>query len=263
MTLALRNPLAETLAAGRTGLALIVQKLAGPDVALAASACGFDALTIDLEHGTIAEAAASAIAIAALGAGVTPLVRVPSHEPALIGRVLDAGALGIVAPHVENAAQARAIVDACRFAPDGHRSVSYHWPHFAYRPHDPVAMRQALNRATLVVAMLESPAAIEQAEAIAAVPGIDVVHVGSLDLADALGVPGRVDDPRVMACCERVIAACRAHGKVAGIGAVGGRPELARRVVAQGARFLTGGVDWDLFLSAARQRAQALRSLEH
>jgi 2-keto-3-deoxy-L-rhamnonate aldolase RhmA len=259
----LRNPLAETLAAGRLGLALIVQKTASADIAVAAPGCGFDALSIDLEHSVIAEAAVAQICLTALHTGVTPLVRVPAHDTQCANRMLDAGALGIIAPHVETADDARAIVAACKFAPRGTRSATYTWPHFGYQSHEPAAARAALDAATTVVVMLETPQAIERADEIAAVPGVDIVHVGSVDLCDALGIPGRVDDPRVTACFERVIAACRTHGKVAGIGGVAGSPAVAKRVVAMGARFITAGIDWDLMLGAARQRVQALRQLEH
>lgn len=258
----LRNPLADTLAAGRVGLALIVQKSSSVDIALAAQSCGFDALTIDLEHSVISEGTAAQIAVTALQCGVTPLVRLGSHDAHVANRLLDAGALGVIAPHVESAEQARAIVAACRFAPHGARSVSYHYPHFGYRNTDAASARAALGAATTVAVMLESPQAIEQAEAIAAVPGVDIVHVGSVDLCDALGIPGRIDDPHVLECFDRVIDACRRHGKFAGIGGVGGHPEVAQRVVRRGARFLTAGIDWDLMLVAARQRVTALRQLE-
>lgn len=259
----IRNPLAETLAAGRLGLALIVQKCDTVDIAVAARSCGFDALSIDLEHSVIPEAAAAQICVTALVAGVTPLVRLPSHEAHVANRLLDAGALGVIAPHVESAEAARAIVAACKFSPQGRRSVSYHWPHLGYRSdHDAQAVSAAFNRATTVVVMLESPQAVERADEIAAVPGVDILHVGSVDLADALGVPGRLDDPQLAAGHDRVIAACRRHGKVAGIGGVGGKPEVAGRVLRQGARFLTAGIDWDLMLLAARQRVQSLRQLQ-
>lgn len=259
----IRNPLADTLAAGRLGLALIVQKCDTVDIAVAAAACGFDALSIDLEHAVISEKDAAQICVAALGAGVTPLVRLPSHAPDVANRMLDAGALGVIAPHVESAEEARAVVDACRFRPLGRRSVSYHWPHLGYSTaHDAQAVSAAFNRATTVAVMLESPEAVERADEIAAVPGVDIVHVGSVDLADALGVTGRLDDPQLAACHDRVIAACLRHGKVAGMGGVGGKPALAARVLRQGARFMTAGIDWDLMLLAARQRVQSLRQLE-
>lgn len=258
----LRNPLAETLAAGRLGLALIVQKASCVDVAVAAHACGFDALSVDLEHSVIGESAAAQICLTALHTGVTPLVRLPDHAANVANRLLDAGALGVIAPHVESAEEARAIVAACRFAPLGRRSVSYHYPHVGYANDDPALLRAMLNRATTVIVMLESARAVEHADAIAAVPGVDIVHVGGFDLSDDLGQPGRLDAPEVLACFDRVIDACKANGKVAGIGGVGGNAALARRVVARGARFLTAGIDWDFMLGAAKQRVGDLRQLE-
>lgn len=257
----LRNPLAETLAAGRLGLALIVQKSISVDVAVAAQACGFDALSVDLEHSVIPESAAVQICITALNTGVTPLVRIAGHDGHAANRLLDCGALGIIAPHVETAEQARAIVAACKFAPWGTRSATYLWPHLGYRPHEAVAARAALNAATMVVAMLETPEAVERADEIAAVPGVDILHLGSVDLCEALGIPGRVDDPRVEACFAKLIAACRKHGKVAGAGGVAGSPRVVRRIVAMGARFVTAGIDWDFMLAGARQRVGQLREL--
>lgn len=260
---AVRNPLADTLAAGAVGLALIVQKSATVDIAIGAQSCGFDAICIDLEHSVISEGAAAQMALMALQCGLTPLVRLPRHDAAMANRLLDAGALGIIAPHVESAEQASAVAAACRFAPTGTRSASYLYPHLGYRDVDAAQSRRLLNAATTVVVMLESPEAIEQADAIAAVPGVDIVHVGGVDLADALGVPGLTTDPRVVAGFERVIDACKRHGKVAGAGGVGGNPELAQHVVKRGARFITAGIDWDLMLGAARRRVDSLRALEH
>ena len=108
----LRNPLAETLAAGRLGIAMIVQKMHTVDIALAARSCGFDALSVDLEHSVISESAAAQICQTALQVGVTPLVRVPSHDAHYANRMLDAGACGIIAPHVSCADEAHAIVRA-------------------------------------------------------------------------------------------------------------------------------------------------------
>lgn len=259
----LRNPLTEILAQGHLGLALIVQKSATVDIALAARRCGFDALYVDLEHGVIPEAAAAQVCIAALLAGVTPLVRLPNHAPDVVGRMLDAGALGVIAPHVSTAEEARAIASACRFSPAGNRSVSYHWPHLFYdTSYEATAVHAAFNAAATVIVMLESPQAIEQADSIAAVPGVDILHVGSIDLADSLGIPSDLENPRMLVCYDQVIDACRRHGKVAGIGGAGGRPAVAKYAYAKGARFLTAGIDWDLLLQAASQRVQSLRQLE-
>ena len=257
----LRNPLAETLAAGRLGVALIVQKVHSVDIALAAKTCGCDALSVDLEHSVIPEAAAAQICVTALHAGVTPLVRVPSLDGHYANRLLDAGALGIIAPHVGSAEEARAVVRACKFAPQGQRSSAGNWPHVAYRPGEPRALREAFNAATTVVVMLESPEAIERADEIAAVPGVDILHIGTVDLCDALGRPADYGHPQVMACHERVIRACQRHGKVAGAGGLAHTPALVRQVVNMGARFVTAGVEWDLMMAGVRQRVAGVREV--
>jgi len=255
----LRNRLAETLAGGGLGVALIVQKVQCVDIALAAQACGCDAISIDLEHSVISEAAAAQICVTALYAGITPLVRVPSLDGHYANRLLDAGALGVIAPHVSCAEEARAVVRACKFAPEGERSAAGNWPHVGYRPGEPQALRRAFNAATTVVVMLESPEAVARAEEIAAVPGVDIVHVGSVDLCDALGRPGDYGHPEVMACHERVIRACQRHGKIAGAGGLAHTPALVRQVVQMGARFVTAGVEWDLLMAGVRQRVAGLR----
>jgi 2-keto-3-deoxy-L-rhamnonate aldolase RhmA len=257
----MRNRLAETLASGGLGVALIVQKMQSVDIALAAHACGCDAISIDLEHSVIPESAAAQICVTALYAGVTPLVRVPSLDGHYANRLLDAGALGVIAPHVSSAEEARAVVRACKFAPEGDRSSAGNWPHVGYRPREPHALRQAFNAATTVIVMLESPEAVARADEIAAVPGVDIVHVGTVDLCDALGRPADYGHPEVMACHERVIRACQRHGKTAGAGGLAHTPALVRQVVEMGARFVTAGVDWDLMMAGVRQRVAGLREL--
>ena len=257
----LRNPLAETLAAGRLGIAMIVQKMHTVDIALAARSCGFDALSVDLEHSVISESAAAQICQTALQVGVTPLVRVPSHDAHYANRMLDAGACGIIAPHVSCADEAHAIVRACRFAPHGTRSLAGSWPHLLYRPWPVADSLRVLNAATTVVVMLETPEAVERADEIAAVPGVDIVHIGSVDLCDALGIPGRYHDPALERCFERLVAACATHGKIAGAGGLGGTPEVMQKVLRMGVRFVTAGVDWDFLMAGARQRASLLHGM--
>ena len=247
--------------AGRLGLAMIIKQVRSVDIALAAKTCGYDAVYVDLEHSVIPESDAAAICVTALAAGITPLVRVPSHEAHHANRLLDAGALGIVAPHVESAEEARHIVAACRFAPLGARSVAGNWPHFAYAPRPPEDVRRELNDQTTVVVMLETPTAVARAAEIAAVPGVDIVHIGSSDLCDALGIPGQFGHPRVEEAYRQVIGACREHGKFAGVGGMGNAPEVAAKIIRMGVRFITAGNEWAFMMQAARQRAAMLREL--
>jgi 2-keto-3-deoxy-L-rhamnonate aldolase RhmA len=257
----LRNPLAETFAAGKLGLAMIVKQVRSVDIAVAAKTCGYDAIYVDLEHSVIPEAAAAQICVTALNVGITPLVRVPSHDAHFATRILDAGALGIVAPHVESADEARHIVAACKFAPLGERSVAGQWPHLGYAAWPADDVRRLLNERTMVIAMLESPNAIEHAAEIAAVPGVDVLHIGSNDLCDALGIPGQFGHAKIETAFARVIDACRAHGKVAGAGGMGTVPEVTKKILRMGVRFITAGNEWAFMMAAARQRATMLREL--
>lgn len=257
----LRNPLAETLKAGRLGLAMIVKQGHSVDIAVAARSCGFNAINIDLEHSVIPAAAAAQICVTALHVGVTPLVRIASHDAYYANRILDAGALGIVAPHVGSAEEARAIVRACKFAPLGERSVAGSWPHLGFQSWPAEVVRQVLNDASMVIVMLETPEAIERTDEIAAVPGVDIVHIGATDLCEAMAIPGRFTDPALARCFDRVISACRKHGKFAGAGGLANARDVMQKMVRMGVRFVTAGNEWDFMLSAARQRAGMLRQL--
>ena len=257
----LRNPLAERLAAGQLGLSLIVKQVTSVDIAVAAQSCGYDAINVDLEHSVIPESAAAQICITALHLGVTPLVRVPSLDGHYANRLLDAGAMGIVAPHVNSAEEARAVVSACKFAPLGQRSVAGSWPHLGFQAWPAHEVRRLFNATTMVIVMLETPEAVERADEIAAVPGVDILHVGSTDLCDAMGIPGAFSDSRLTAAFQRVTAACRRHGKVAGAGGLTSAPEVMQQMVRLGVRFVTAGNEWAFMLAAARQRAAQLRQL--
>jgi 4-hydroxy-2-oxoheptanedioate aldolase len=108
--------------------------------------------------------------------------------------------------------------------------------------------------------MLETGTAIENADAIAAVPGIDVVMIGTNDLAADLGVPGELDHPSVVSAYEKTISACERHGKVAGMGGVYAH-ELMRRYIEMGVRFMLGGSDVSFIMDAGKRRAEFLASL--
>jgi 2-keto-3-deoxy-L-rhamnonate aldolase RhmA len=259
----LRNPLLERLRRGELALTLMVRHARTVEIALAAKACGFDGVFFDLQHGVVPEHEISQMAVAALGAGVAPIVRVPENDSAAALRMLDNGALGIVMPDVTTAEDARRAVAACRFPPVGRRGAFGNWAHFGYRPVPADEARRALDEATLLVAMIESRAALENVEAIAAVPGVDVLHVGTNDLSTDLGHPGELVHPEVLDAIERVARACRAHGKHAGVGGLTGG-DIAKALapaIERGARFVTAASEWGLMLAAGRERVAALRAL--
>lgn len=246
--------------AGELTLGLGVHHLRGAAVPLLAKAAGYDFLFIDAEHGAISTPEISQISIAALGLGVVPIVRICAGALDEGTRALDNGALGLVVPHVDTPEEARRLVDAFRFAPVGLRSTGGSNAAFGYRPPPAAEAQKVLNAELLIIPMIETPRAVDNAEAIAAIPGIDALLIGSNDLALEMGIPGQVGHERVREAYEKVGAACLRHNKVLGMGGVYDE-EVARRYIGLGARFLLGANDHALLLNAATRRADFLRGI--
>jgi 2-keto-3-deoxy-L-rhamnonate aldolase RhmA len=258
----IENALLKKLGAGKTALCLTVRISRTLHVVAIARAAGFDALYVDMEHSSTSFEAASEICLAACLAGVVPLVRVPSHEAYDINRALDGGAAGIIIPHVDTADEARACVDACKFPPIGKRSVAGSAAVIGYAQVPAAEMARVLNRNIMVIPMLETATAIANAEAIAAVDGIDMLLIGTNDLMAELGIPGQVDHPAVRKAYAEVAAACKKHGRYLGVGGIKGGailPELRD----MGAQFLLARADEAMLLDAAREETKTLRGIFH
>lgn len=171
---------------------------------------GFDWVLVDMQHGCMDyETAVSMIRSIDL-AGATPIVRVPWNEPGIIGRMLDAGAMGIVAPMIETPEDAERLVQACRYAPVGRRSLGP----VRVGARDGMGYVATANERVCVLPMIETVSALESVEAIAAVPGVDALLVGPFDLSMALGLPPGDNDgqPAFDAAIARINAAARDQG---------------------------------------------------
>lgn len=249
------------LQAGRLAIGLGLRQARTVDIAQLAKTCGFDWLFIDCEHNSMDTDTAAQIAAASLAVGITPVVRVPGYEHYHASRMLDNGAQGIVVPHVETAEEARRIADHCRFPPVGRRSMGGGLQQVGFAPMPVGDLARTVNEETLVVVMLESPRGIENCEAIAAVPGIDAILIGTNDLCFEMGIPGEFDDPRVIEAYRRMIAACRKHGKFPGMGGLY-TPELLQRHIEMGVQLVLAGSDFSLLLQGGHARAQLVRGFE-
>ena len=172
---------------------------------------GYDFVILDLEHVGVNPQTLENMIRAAECSGLTPLVRVPGVQPDTILRVLDAGALGIVVPRVQDGEQARQAVRASRYHPLGERGISGGRT-TGFGAIDLKKYMAQANREIMVVAMIEDRAGVENIDAIAAVPGIDMILEGAIDLSQSLGVPGEAQHPDVQAAIRRVAAACTARG---------------------------------------------------
>jgi 4-hydroxy-2-oxoheptanedioate aldolase len=206
---------------------------------------------------------AAQIGAAALDLGLAPFARIPEREYGVIGRLLDGGVLGIIAPRVESAEQARDIVAACRFPPLGHRSAIGTLPHLNFQKLSATELYSTMNQATVVKMLLESPRGIENAGAIAELPGVDIVGIGTNDLAAEMGVEGQFRHPQVRAAHESAIDACTRAKKPLAIGGIGDFVYAAELIRLGAAPFIFTGIDTDLLVAAARERlGQSLALLQ-
>jgi len=245
----LTNPVRERMQAGGVALGMPVRLGRSGDVARIARSTGHDFLFIDCQHSLFNIETIGHIVSTAMTCGVSPLVRVRGINDPDVSLLLDNGAAGIVYPDINTAAEAKRAVDACKFAPLGKRSVSGGYPHFDYRSVPITSAVPQLNDNCLLVCMIETVEGLNNVEAIAAVKGIDVLHVGSNDLLANMGKPGKFDDLDLVAAQDRVIAACRANGIYAGCG--GNRDPLRQLdLIRKGCQFITTQSDIG-FLSAA------------
>ncbi len=250
--------LKEMLAAGKPVLGINVRASRSADVAHIAKTSGHQFLFIDCQHAifdleTIAHMAQTAHAI-----GIPALVRVRSVADQDVSLLLDNGVSGIVFPDVNTAEDARRAVAAARFAPIGRRSVGGAYARFDFRAMPTGELMQRLNDETLLVCMIETTEGLANLDAIAAVPGFDVLHVGSNDLLADMGKPGQFDCPEIVEAQARVIAAARANGKFAGCG---GNRDVARQAAAirAGAQFVTTQTDIAFMMTAASQWVRGVR----
>lgn len=182
-----------------------------------ARGAGFDMIVVDMEHGPLGLDALGQVAAAGRAAGLPVWGRVGGPGSGDLARVLDCGASGLIVPHVDNPAQARHIVQACRFAPLGARSIPGPIPGLDYAILPAGDFCAAAGRDVTIAAMIESADGLAEAEAIAAVDGIDMLIIGTNDLADGLGLRGQIAHPDLLAAFRRIAAAAASHGKGFGV----------------------------------------------
>jgi 4-hydroxy-2-oxoheptanedioate aldolase len=217
-------------------------------VAEAVARAGFDAVTIDLQHGALDDAELLGVLQAIATTDCVPIVRVAWNEPAAVMKALDLGAWGVICPMIEGADDVRRFVRACRYPPLGIRSYG---PTRGRLVHGD-AYASSANDQVLAIAMIETRGALEALEEIVAVPGLDAVFVGPADLSQALGGPPGADwvDGPVPAALERVLACCADAGVHAAI--YTRSSAYARAMRERGFRFLSIGSDLDHMAAGMR-----------
>jgi 4-hydroxy-2-oxoheptanedioate aldolase len=216
---------------------------------------GFEAIILDLEHGPYGIDTLKMLVVAARGTGIFPIARVRRNEPSLIGAALDSGAAGVIVPQVDSTASARAAVEATRFAPRGTRGANP-WVRAADYGGSAEWFERA-NDEVAVMVMIEGAAGANAVSDILETPDLDAAFIGPVDLSHALGVPGQIDHPRVVAKIDEILD--KAKGMSVATAIFSPKPEGARQWLERGVTMVAVGVDTAHVLDSMREVNASVR----
>jgi len=252
------NPVKTTLARGGRAVGAMVFEFYAPGMPQLCRNAGAEFVLYDMEHTGLGFETLKTQFALCRGLPLVPMVHVPRGEYHFIARALDVGALGVMVPMVNTAAETASIVACTRYPPEGRRGAAFGFAHDDYEGGDVVAKIAALNARTLVIPQIETREGLDNVEAIAAVPGVDALWVGHFDLTNFMGIPGQFKHPDYLEAIDRIVAACEAHGKCAGFLATD--DDWARDYAAKGFRLMGYGIDQAMFQRALASGLEGLRS---
>lgn len=252
-----QNRVKRVLRAGGVALGTMVMEFSSTGIARLTAEAGCDFVMFDMEHTGWSVETIRMLLATARSADVVPMVRVPATQYHFLARVLDMGAMGLMVPMVETAEQARQIVQFSRYPPQGRRGTAFGVAHDDYTDGDVVDKIQSANEESLLIAQIETVTGLENLEQIASVDGLDVLWVGHFDLTTSMGIPAQFGHPRYREAIERILDACRRHGKAAGI--MTGSVEEGRACLKQGFRSVAYWGDLWIYKQGLRQGIAALR----
>lgn len=211
------NRIRALLSEGRTVVGTMLVEIRQPGVMTLLANAGFDFVLIDNEHGPFTIESIADLSRAARATGLTPIVRVPELSYAHVVQPLDAGAQGIMLPRVTAPEQVELCLSFMKYAPEGRRGAVLGRGHTAFRAAPLMDTLAALNRESFLVIQIETAEAAARVEELVAIRGVDAALIGPTDLSVALGVPGQMEHPTLVAAIERTLAACNARGVVPAI----------------------------------------------
>lgn len=251
------NHVKRRLKAGETVLGTMMFEFNTTGIARLASVAGAEFAVYDMEHtGWSIETIRMLVATTPKPA-LVPIVRIPACQYHYVARTLDAGAMGIMVPMVESEEQARLLASSAKYPPVGRRGAAFTIAHDDYR-NDPITdVIQSANEEVLLIAQIETARGLENVEAIARVPEIDVLWIGLYDLTSSLGFAGQMQHPDTLAAIQRVLSVCRDYDKIPAV-LVTSVPEGLAQLQA-GFRMVAYGGDLWIYQSALRKGLTALR----
>lgn len=230
-----------------------------PVVAELMASMGFDFLTLDAEHSPI-DVPQGLTLLQAIRAGspdCAPFVRLPGSDYAATKRWMDAGAVGVVAPLINSAEQAIAVVNAVKYPPEGTRGVGFCRDNLYGTDFD--AAVASANDRTVVVVQIEHIDGVEHIDEILAVPHIDAVFIGPYDLSASMGIVGQLDHPEMVTATRRILKGCTRHGIAPGIHVVQPDPAEAVRRIEEGYRLIAYSLDITMLAQACQTGLAEIR----
>jgi 2-dehydro-3-deoxyglucarate aldolase/4-hydroxy-2-oxoheptanedioate aldolase len=251
------NPVKTTLAAGERAFGAMVFEFFTPGTPQLCRNAGAEFVLFDMEHTGLGFETLKTQCALCRGLEIVPMARVPRGEYHFVARALDVGASGVMVPMVANAVEAAHIVSCARYPLEGRRGAAFGFAHDDYGGGNVRDKIAELHARTLLIAQIETVDGLHHVEAIAAVPGIDVLWLGHFDLTNSMGIPGEFDHPEYLAAVARIVGACRQHGKTAAFLATD--PLSARAAVARGFRMFPYGIDHLMYQDALRAGLTLLR----
>ncbi len=254
------NPVTRALREGRVCIGAFSVAFGSPAVAQIFGRAGFHWFYMDMEHSRSSYEDIAQMSIAAKNSGIVPIAGPTSLADHLVGRTLDAGAMGVVAPHVETADETEQVVSWCRYPPVGTRGMLNRGIFNSFESTDAAEWIEAQNREVLVAVKVESGTGIDNIDEIASVPGLDAILIGPGDLSTSLGIPGQTTHPDIEDCVRKMLAAVKRHG-IAGGPHLGRSPKDAARWADEGATFMSFTSDGGLLLEISSATVRETREL--
>lgn len=254
------NPVKEKLLSGKPVFGSFGWEFLVPGLPQIVKAAGSEFLLIDMEHAGTSYETLKQQAALSRGIDLVPMCRVPANQYHNISRALDLGIMGIMAPMVGSAEEARHIVSCTRYPPEGRRGAAFGFAADDYQGGDVAEKIRIANARTLVMCLIETEEGIRNIDEIAAVPGVDVLWLGHFDLTNFLGIPAQFDHPKYVSAIDRLVAAAKKHNKV--LACMTADDQWSRSYWQKGFRLFAVGVDSMLLQNALRAGLSTLHALE-
>ncbi|KAE8167667.1 Pyruvate/Phosphoenolpyruvate kinase-like domain-containing protein [Aspergillus tamarii] len=252
----LNNPFRTRILSGQITPLMSIKFVTGNEIPMMCKMAGIHAMFIDMEHSALDMRTVAQLILACNYAGVSPVVRSPSKSHWHISRILDAGAAAVVIPHIETVQEVRDIVKHAKFAPLGTRGCTNNQAVLNFQHVPTLVQNEILNEQTMLIPMIETPTAVEIADEIFAVEGVDGVLIGSNDLCTDLGIPGKYDSDLYQDAVIKVIQAANRAGKPVGIGGIGGRLDILEKWFKMGATWSLSGQDASMLQAGLKQMSK-------